>query len=97
VGLLGGTRYGTYLANLTYDMCMLVLDVQTWPRADVPCLGLTDGDVGLFRGVDCDILAQDFNRIDRILIPPSNTFFSESTPAKTLGLSVLSLEQFQDG
>jgi hypothetical protein len=50
VGLLGGTRYGTYLANLTYDMCMLVLDVQTWPRADVPCLGLTDGDVGLFRG-----------------------------------------------
>jgi hypothetical protein len=48
-------------------------------------------------GVDCDILAQDFNRIDRILIPPSNTFFSESTPAKTLGLSVLSLEQFQDG
>jgi hypothetical protein len=28
-------------------------------------LGLTDGDVGLLRVVDCDILAQDFNRIDR--------------------------------
>jgi hypothetical protein len=38
---------------------MPVLDVQTWPRGDVPDLGLTDEDVGLLRGVDCDILAQD--------------------------------------
>jgi hypothetical protein len=37
---------------------MLVLNVRTWPRGDVSGLGLTDGDVGLLRGVDCDILAQ---------------------------------------
>jgi hypothetical protein len=35
---------------------MPVLDVWTWPRGDVPGLGLTDEDVGLLRGVDCDIL-----------------------------------------
>jgi hypothetical protein len=34
------------------------LDVQTGPRGDVPSLGLTDEDVGLPKGVDCDILAQ---------------------------------------
>jgi hypothetical protein len=58
VGPLGGTRYGAYAANWTYDTCMLVLDVRTWPRGDVPDLGLTDEDVGLLRGVDCDILTQ---------------------------------------
>jgi hypothetical protein len=39
-------------------MRMPVLDVQTWPRGDVPGLGLTDGDVGLLRGVNCDMLVQ---------------------------------------
>jgi hypothetical protein len=58
VGPLGGTRYDTYAANWTYGTRMLVLDVRTWPRGDVPSLGLTDEDVGLLRGVDCDILAQ---------------------------------------
>jgi hypothetical protein len=58
VGHLGGTRYGTYAANCMYGTCMPVLDVRTWPRGDIPGLGLTDGDVGLLRGVDCDILAQ---------------------------------------
>ena len=37
---------------------MLALDTQTWPRGDVPGLGLTDKGVGLLRGVDCDILVQ---------------------------------------
>jgi hypothetical protein len=37
---------------------MTALDIQTWPRGEVPGLGLTDEDVGLLRGVDCDILAQ---------------------------------------
>jgi hypothetical protein len=37
---------------------MPVLDVQTWPKVDVPGLRLTDEDVGLLKGVDCDILAQ---------------------------------------
>jgi hypothetical protein len=58
VGALGGTRYDMYAANWTYGMCMPVLDVRTWPRGDVPGLGLTDEDVGLLRGVDCDILTQ---------------------------------------
>jgi hypothetical protein len=36
---------------------MTTLDTQTWPRWEVPELGLTDEDVGLLRGVDCEILA----------------------------------------
>jgi hypothetical protein len=36
---------------------MMTLDTQTWLRGDVPGLGLIDEDVGLLRGVDCDILA----------------------------------------
>jgi hypothetical protein len=34
-----------------------ILDTQTWLRGKVPGLGLTDEDVGLLTGVDCDILA----------------------------------------
>jgi hypothetical protein len=48
VGPLGGTQYVTYAANWAYDTRM--------PRGDVPSLGLTDEDVSLLRGVDCDIL-----------------------------------------
>jgi hypothetical protein len=58
VGPLGETRYGTYAANWTYGMRMPVLNVQMWLRGNVSVLGLTDGDVGLLRGVDCDILTQ---------------------------------------
>jgi hypothetical protein len=36
---------------------MMTLDIQSWLRGEVPRLGLTDEDVGLLRGVDCDILA----------------------------------------
>jgi hypothetical protein len=35
---------------------MTTLDTQTWLRGEVPGLGFTDKDVGLQRGVDCDIL-----------------------------------------
>jgi hypothetical protein len=63
-------------------MRMPVQNVQTWLIGDVSFLGLADGDVSLLRGVDCDISAQGFNRIDRILISPSYTFFSESSTAK---------------
>jgi hypothetical protein len=58
VGPLGGTQYGMYAANWMYGMRMPILDVRTWPRGDVPGLGLTDEDIGLLRGVDCDILTQ---------------------------------------
>jgi hypothetical protein len=57
-GYVRMTRYGTYAANWTYGTSMPVLDVWMWPRGDVPGLGLTDEDVSLLRGVDCDILAQ---------------------------------------
>jgi hypothetical protein len=36
---------------------MTTLDTQTCPRGEVPVLRLTDEDVGLLSGVDCDILA----------------------------------------
>jgi hypothetical protein len=29
---------------------MTTIDIQTWPRGEVPGLGLTDEDVGLLRG-----------------------------------------------
>jgi hypothetical protein len=32
-------------------------DRQTWLRGEVHGLGLTDENIGLLRGVDCDILA----------------------------------------
>jgi hypothetical protein len=60
-------------------------------------LELTDEDVDLLRGVDCDILTQGFNRIDRILIPLSYTFFSVSPTVKNSEVNVLDTEQFQDG
>jgi hypothetical protein len=59
-------------------------------RGDVPGLRLTDEDVGLLSRVDYDILVQGliglieysyhqdipYFRIDRILVPPRYTFFS---------------------
>jgi hypothetical protein len=38
-----------YAANKMYDMRMPVLDIQMWPREDIPNLGLIDGDIGLLR------------------------------------------------
>jgi hypothetical protein len=65
-GFTGAYRSGTWVRP--HDAWVLreghgmvrmpVLDVRTWPRGDIPGLGLTDEDVGLLRGVDCDILAQ---------------------------------------
>jgi hypothetical protein len=82
VGPLEGTWYVMYATNWTYGTCILVLDVLTRPRGNIPGLGLIDGDVDLLRRVDYDILTQGFNRIDRILISLGYTFFSESPTAK---------------
>jgi hypothetical protein len=49
VGPLRGTRYGMYAANWTYGR---------GKEGTFLALGLTDEDVGLLRGVDCDILTQ---------------------------------------
>jgi hypothetical protein len=46
---LRGTRYGMYAANWIYSTHMPVLNIRMWLRADVPALGLTDGDVGILR------------------------------------------------
>jgi hypothetical protein len=61
---------------------MTTLDIQTWPRGEVPGLGLIDEDVGLLRGVNCDILAPRMgcpgprlNRINSVIIPTRCIFF----------------------
>jgi hypothetical protein len=94
VGRLGGTRYGMYAANWTYGTCMLVLDVRTWPRGDVLDLGLTDGDIGLLRGVDCDIVAKGLIGLIEYSYHQGIFSFSEAYLQRTLRLNVLGPEQF---
>jgi hypothetical protein len=50
------TRGSSERDTVWYDMHMLVLYIWLWPRGDVLGLWLTDRNVGLLRGVDCDIL-----------------------------------------
>jgi hypothetical protein len=83
---------------------MTALDIQTWPRGEVPGLGLTDEDVSLLREVDCDILAPGMgcpdprlNRINSVIVPTRCIFFSEAYLERTSKLSVLGLEQFGMG
>jgi hypothetical protein len=82
---LGGTRYGTYAANWTYGTRMPVLDVRTRPRGDIPGLGLTDGEVGLLRGVDCDILAQGLIVLIEYSYHQGIPSFLEAHMQRTLG------------
>jgi hypothetical protein len=70
---------------------MTTLDTQTWLRGEVPGLGLTDEDVGLLRGVDCDILAPRMgypgprlNRINRVIISTRCILFFRSLSRKNL-------------
>jgi hypothetical protein len=67
-------------------VCMVLtghtICVWTWPSGGIFGLGLTNGDISLLRGVNCDMFNLRFNKIDRILIPPRYTFFSESPSAK---------------
>jgi hypothetical protein len=86
-----------YATNWTYGTRMPVLDVRTWPRGDVPGLRLTDEDVGLLRGVDCDIMAQGLIGLIEYSYHQGIPSFSEVHLQRTPGLSVLDLEQFQDG
>jgi hypothetical protein len=75
-------------------MRMRVLDVLTWPRGDVSGLGLSDGDVGLLRGVDCDILAQGLIGLIEYSYHKGIPSFLEAHLQRTSGLSVLGPEQF---
>jgi hypothetical protein len=72
----------------------LALDPRTWPREDVPGLGLIDEDVDLLRGGVCDIPVQGLIELIRILIPISCNFFSGSPSLKTPKLSLLGLERW---
>jgi hypothetical protein len=55
---LGVRVYGTCGPKVvTWHWHMTTLDTQMWLRGEVPGLGLIDEDIGLLRGVDCDILA----------------------------------------
>jgi hypothetical protein len=64
---------------------------------NVPDLRLTDEDVGLLRGVDCDILAQGLIGLIEYSYHQGIPSFPEAHLQRTLGLSVLGPEQFQDG
>jgi hypothetical protein len=75
---------------------MPVLDIQMWLRGDVPGLGLTDEDVGLLRGVDCDILTQVLIGLIEYSYHQSIPSFLKAHLQRTLGLNVLGPEQFQD-
>jgi hypothetical protein len=80
-----------------YGMCMPIQDVRTWPRGDVPGLGLIDEDVGLLRGVDCDILTQGLIGLIEYSYHQGIPSFLKPQLKRTLGLSVIGPEQFQDG
>jgi hypothetical protein len=76
---------------------MTTQDTQTWLRGEVPGLGLTDEDVGLLRGVDCDILAQGLIELIEYPYQQGASSFSEAYLERTFKLSVLVLEQFRMG
>jgi hypothetical protein len=83
---------------------MTTLVTQTWLRGEVPGLGLTDEDVGLLRGVDCDILAPGMgcpgprlNRINRVIISTRCIFFFGSLSRKNLQVKRAWLGAIWDG
>jgi hypothetical protein len=69
-------------------------DVRMLIRGDVPGLGLTDGNIGLLRGVDCDILTQGLIGLIEYSYYQGISSFPEAQLKRTLSLSVLGLEQF---
>jgi hypothetical protein len=71
-----------YVANGTYNICMSVLDVWIWSRGGVPGLGDRRERQSSKRVVNCDILTQCFNKIDRILMSSMYIFFFGSPPTK---------------
>jgi hypothetical protein len=68
-----------------------------WLRGEVLRLGLTDEDVDLLRGMDCDILAQGLIELIEYPYQQGASSFSEAYIERTSKLSVLGLEQFRMG
>jgi hypothetical protein len=61
-------------------------------KGDVPGLRLTNEDVGLLTGVDCDILTQGLIGLIEYSYHQGIPSFSRSPPTKNSGLSMLGLE-----
>jgi hypothetical protein len=55
VRVYGAWRMWAQSGHMSWHM--KTLDTRTWLRGEVPGLELIDEDIGLLRGVDCDILA----------------------------------------
>jgi hypothetical protein len=68
-----------------YDTRISVLDVWTWPSGNIPGLGLTDEDVDLLRGVNCDILTQGLIGLIEYSYHQGIPFFG-SPPTKNPGV-----------
>jgi hypothetical protein len=77
-------------------MRMLVLDVRTWLRGYISGLGLTDEGVGLLMGVDCDILTRGLIELIEYSYHQDIPSFLKIHMQRTLVLSVLGREQFQN-
>ena len=69
----------------------------TWPREDIPDLGLTDEDVGLLSGCACDTPAHGLIGLIGYSYQQVATFFPKAGLQRTPRLSVLGPEKFGDG
>jgi hypothetical protein len=84
---------------------LTTLDIQTWPRVEVPGLGLTNEDISILRGwiviswppVDGDILAQCLIESIEYSYQQGASSFSEAYIERTSKLNVFGLEQFGMG
>jgi hypothetical protein len=81
-------------ANWTYGTRMSVLYVWMWLRGDVPGLRLTDGDVGLLMGVDCDILTKCLIGLIEYSYHQGIPSFLKAQLKRTLRLNLVNPEQF---
>jgi hypothetical protein len=95
VRVYGAWRMWAWSGHMAWHMT--TLDTQTWLRGEVPGLGLTDEDIGLLRGVDCDILSQGLIELIVYSYQQGASSFSEAYLERTSKLSVLGLEQFGMG
>jgi hypothetical protein len=76
VRVYGAWRMWARSGHTTWHMT--TLDTHTWLRGEVPRLGLTDKDISLLRGVDCDILAQSLIELIEYPYQQCTSSFSEA-------------------
>jgi hypothetical protein len=68
-----------------------------WPRGEVSGFELTDENIGLLRGVDCDILAQGLIELIEYSYQQGASSFLEACLEKTSMLIMLGLEKSWNG